>query len=318
MRQHAILSCSILCLTWAVLFGYPLLMSVQTIQDWPLRVFLSSVLPFTLLAALHRRERLKNVLFRANFWGFLGIWLLLALRLYGSLIQQPLLARFSICLMIPAAILASLGWRATWTLLFPVMSILWLYPFYESLVQVMESILWYWNAWLLPTAALDWHQASPLQAREQLTPLMTWMPEAFMAIWFYGYFRYSALSQRSVFYTLSIFLWMVLLTLQLLSLSGVLAFAGVSVVEALDRQQFTWLGLGLSMGFLGYVLQVLFPKRPKLKRMMVSTENFRVLVDRHSHWFALTLSALLMMILSVWLSNNYYDLALSVIEGRFF
>lgn len=307
MRQHAILSCSILLLVWAALMGYPLLMSsIQGISIISLKLLYWALLPLIIISAMYRRDRLKKVLFRANVWGFLGAWLLLGL--HGLASPIPFLGRgVTACLLVPAIVVASLGWRAAWVLAFPCLSVLLLVPFHEPLLSAIEWILWHLCQSHLPNAALSFHQAAPLEARTSLSPLLNWTPQLFVLIVFSGYLAYESLWQRSIFYGSAFFLGILLGAFQLVSLSNLLDFSGLTVLQRLNTQQFTQVGLVLLGALLIYLMAISIPKRPRVRRMMADSSDFRVLVDRHSHWFALTTVTLLMMLLSGWLSQLWRD-----------
>jgi hypothetical protein len=130
---------------------------------------------------------------------------------------------------------------------------------------------------------------------------------------FYGYFRYKKMPERICFYGISIGTFFMFTYLQVYALKALFNFGGYALLAQFNWLQLNELLLILGLSVVGYTLWVLFPYKPPLRRMMNESTDFTILVDRHSHWFMLTIIALCLMGLSVWLGANLHHKSWSAI-----
>jgi hypothetical protein len=286
MRQHAILSCLVLLFGWGLFFGVTLLQTINVMPEWSHKILSLSVIPLCLCMALWHRQKCRGVVFRANFWGFLGLLCLLGGRLYADLMQQTEWQLLSILLMLPFIILASLGFRAWWAWCFPSFAVLFAYPGLHE-----------FSAWL---------QTKMMH----IVPLSTFSIHWIVITAFYGYLRYRSLGQRLLFYTLSMATFVVLIGIQAYGLSRLLYWGGNELLSQFNLLQLNQVLMVLGICFLGYAISVLAPYKPPMRRMMNDNTDFMILIDRHSDWLAMTVVVLAFMGLSVWLSGNIHRMSL--------
>jgi hypothetical protein len=289
MRQHAILSCLILLFGWAVFFGAYLFKTLEAVGNWGDKILFSSVIPLSMAVFLWHRDKCRHILFRANIWGFAGLACLLGLRLYAELMQQSQWQILIILFMIPFIILASLGFRAWRAWCFPSLAVLFAYPGSAALSNWVSAHITQWMGMLLP-----W--STPIEI-----PLAHYAAHWMILSAFYGYLRYPKLSERCLFYGLSLIIFSVIACVQLLGLSGLLHVGGDDLLSRFNLIELNQILVILGLGFLLYLLSVLVPYRPPMRRMMQGHTDFTILVDRHSHWLALTIAAVGLMALSAWL-----------------
>lgn len=313
MRQHAILSCFILFIGWGVFFGNTLFYMLNPIVGWEVKALYALVLPTCFLLMVWRKEKLKLIVFKSNVLGFLGLLGLLGVRLYAELSGHHALQTLAVLLMVPMILLASLGLKAFWALCFPSLAVLLAYPFYDGLMNAVEvRTVATFNHWL-PLNLEQMHQAAEASG-VVLMPIIRFLAYWVIAGLFYGYIRYEALGRRLFFYGLLVVSFLGIAVIELLSLGWIAELGGVEILSRLNISQFNQVAMGLSLLLVAYLLAVLCPHQPKLRRMMADNRNFMILVDRHSHWFALTLTTLAMMVLSVWLGSNLYQMSISVMD----
>ena len=303
MRQHAILSCLILLFGWGLFFGLNLFQTINAMTLWRDKILFFSVIPASVLTVLWYRQKCRRVIFKANLWGFLGLLCLLGVRLYADLTQRLDWQLLSILLMLPFIVLASLGTRAWLAWCFPSMAVLFSYP-----------NLSHFPAWLKIKILSLVDMLVPWSTQDQIIPLTDFTLHSMVISAFYGYFRYSALGQRVLFYSLSAAVFLTLVCVQACGLSGLLYWGGQELVSQFNLFQLNQILMILGIGFLAYVLSVLAPYKPPIRRMMNDNMDFVILIDRHSHWLALTVVALILMALSVWLGGNIHQMSLSVME----
>ena len=311
MRQHAILSCLVLLFGWGLFFGMALFQTISAISDWTHKLLFLSVIPLCLCAALWHRQKCRRIVFRANIWGFLSLLCLLSARLYADLVQQTQWQLLSTLLMVPCIMLASLGFRAWWAWCFPSLAVLFAYPGLLHFSDWLQTKIVSITAWIFPWSAVA---VSPLNSGDHIVPLSNFSLHWMVITAFYGYLRYQPLGQRLLFYGLSAATFFTLACIQACGLSGLLYWGGHELLSQFNLLQLNQVLAVLGIVFLGYALMVLVPYKPPIRRMMNDNPEFVILVDRHSHWLALTVVALGLMGLSVWLGGNIHQVSLSIME----
>jgi hypothetical protein len=312
MRQHAILSCLVLLLGWGLLFGMTLFQTINTIEIVANKLLFLSVIPLCLSMGLWHRKKCRRIVFRANVGGFLGLLCLLSIRLYAILTQKPEWQILSILLMIPFIIFASLGFRAWWAWCFPSLGVLFAYPGWVHFSYWLQTKIIQLTEQILPSSAVALSSLNGMG--EQIVPLSNFSIHWMVIMAFYGYWRYQPLGQRLLFYGLSALTFFTLLCIQACGLSGLLSWGGNQLLSQFNFTQLNAILILLGSCFLGYTASVLSPYKPAIRRMMNEDSDFIVLIDRHSHWLALTVVALGLMALSVWLGANVYRIPLSIME----
>jgi hypothetical protein len=312
MRQHAILSCLVLLFGWGLFFGVTLFQTINVISGWTHKILFFSVIPLCLCTALRHRQKCRRIVFSANVWGFLGLLCLLGARLYADLMQQTQWQLFSILLMPSSIILASLGFRAWWAWCFPSLAVLFSYPELHGFSAWLQTKMIHITEWIFPWSA---SAASVLNGNEEkIVPLSTFSIHWMVITAFYGYLRYRSFGQRLLFYGLSAVTFFIMICIQACGLSGLLYWGGNELLSQFNLLQLNQVLTVLGICFLGYVLSVLAPYKPPMRRMMNDNPDFVILIDRHAHWLAMTVVVLGLMGLSVWLGGNIHQMSLSIME----
>lgn len=312
MRQHAILSFWVLLIGWGLFFGATLFQSITPISGWIHKTLFLSIIPLSLSAALWNRQKCQHIVFKANIFGFIGLFFLLGLRLYADLMQQSGWKLFSILLMIPFIVLASLGYRAWLAWCFPSLTVLFANPKLSEFSFWMQAKVTHFMEVILPWAIPPMSVLKEMPV--QIVPLSDFSIYWIVITAFYGYLRYQSLTQRSLFYGLSLITFFGLACIQACGLSGLLYWGGSELLSRFNLLQLNQVLIVLGLCFLAYVVSILLPYRPPMRRMMNGHSDFVILIDRHSHWLALTVIALVFMALSAWLGDNVYRMSLSITE----
>lgn len=303
MRQHALLSCFVLLFGWVLFFGLTIFQAIYAIPELHFKILMAVIIPSCLTVIVWQRHKLQKIVFSANVWGFMGLLALLGLRLWAELMQYSGVQLTAILLMPTFIVLGSLGLKAFGVCFFPCVALLLAHPGCVA-----------FPAWFTAhfTTFMQW--VAPWPVNSDAMPLLQHSLHALVLTAFYGHLRYAGVGQRFGFYGVCVAVLLGVVGIQTLGLAGLYYCGGQDLVSRFNLWQFNQVLLLLGIAYLAYALSVLVPYKAPLRHMMRGSQNFLVLVDRHSHWFALTLTALLLMGLSVWLGSNIYQMSLSVME----
>lgn len=141
-KQHRVLV--LLLLTVMAVAGWTYRDTVVSIvQKWHDDAAFSHgflILPISLWLAWRKRAELATVPFRPSWLGVIGAVLCVAAWIVARGSGVRVIEQFAVVAMIPALVLAALGWRATLVLIFPLAFLFFMVPFGRGIVPLLMQV----------------------------------------------------------------------------------------------------------------------------------------------------------------------------------
>lgn len=130
------------------------------------------IFPLSVWLAFNLRHRVRENPPMPSIWGLVAVALLVTVWYAGHLLDINLAQHFAFATLFPAMVLACLGWRALWILVFPLSYlVVFSVPWGNGLVGPLQDITAHLAIYALDLTGMP----ALLEGRRIVTPIATWM-----------------------------------------------------------------------------------------------------------------------------------------------